>query len=78
MSASYNICLDVGGTKVLGAIFDENREPVYRIKKKSAESGASAENVEQVIVSVVEELLETSGVSLEQVSAIASSIPRRE
>ncbi len=71
----YRICLDVGGTKVLGAIFDENREPVYRIKKKSAESGASAENVEQVIVSVVEELLETSGVSLEQVSAIASSIP---
>ena len=23
MSKQYNICLDVGGTKVLGAIFDE-------------------------------------------------------
>ena len=23
MSESYNICLDVGGTKVLGAIFNE-------------------------------------------------------
>ena len=75
MEKRYRICLDVGGTKVLGAIFDENREPVYRIKKKSAESGDSAENVEQVIVSVVEELLSSSGVRLEEVSAIASSIP---
>ncbi len=75
MEKKYRICLDVGGTKVLGAIFGENREPVYRIKKKSAEAGDSGENVEQVIVSVVEELLESSGVSPEEVSAIASSIP---
>jgi len=24
MAGSYNICLDIGGTKVLGAIFDRN------------------------------------------------------
>ena len=35
MSESYNICLDVGGTKVLGAIFNENREIIYRLKKRS-------------------------------------------
>ena len=75
MAEKYRICLDVGGTKVLGAIFDDNREPVYRIKKKSAENGDGLENVEQVIVSVVEELLASSGVSPGQVSAIASSIP---
>ena len=31
----YNVCLDVGGTKVLGAIFDENQQIIYRLKKKS-------------------------------------------
>ena len=35
MSESYNICLDVGGTTVLGVIFDENKEIIYRLKKKS-------------------------------------------
>ena len=75
MPEKYRICLDVGGTKVLGAIFDENREPVYRIKKKSTENGSELENVEQVIVSVAEELLAVSGIPMEQVSAIASSIP---
>ena len=75
MGDSYRICLDVGGTKVLGAIFDENRQIVYRLKKKSTEQGAEAENVEQVIVSVVEEMLSASGISREQVSAIASSTP---
>ncbi len=75
MSEKYRICLDVGGTKVLGAVFSEAREPVCRVKKKSAELGDALENVEQVIVSVVEELLELSGVPLAQVSAIASSIP---
>ena len=32
MSESYNICLDVGGTKVLGAIFNEKDEIIYRLK----------------------------------------------
>ncbi len=75
MPEKYRICLDVGGTKVLGAVFNEAREPVHRIKKKSAENGEGLENVEQVIVSVVEELLASSGIPMEQVSAIASSIP---
>ena len=35
MSEKYRICLDVGGTKVLGAIFNEKREIVHRLKKKS-------------------------------------------
>ena len=31
MKKKYDICLDVGGTKVLGAIFNENKEIIYRL-----------------------------------------------
>ncbi len=75
MSESYNICLDVGGTKVLGAIFNENKEIVYRLKKKSKGEGNSTQNVEKVIVSVVEEMIEESGISKKNIHAISSSAP---
>ncbi len=75
MAETYRIGLDVGGTKVLGAIFDGERNIVHRLKKKSTEQGAEAENVEQVIINVVEELLDSSGIPLDQITAIASSIP---
>ena len=75
MSSSYNICLDVGGTKVLGAIFDEKREIVYRLKKKTTEGGASSENIEKVIISVVEEMIKASGIKKNKIEAIASCAP---
>ncbi len=75
MAEFYNICLDVGGTKVLGAIFNENREIVYRLKKRSAENGSSSDDVEKVIVSVVEEMLGESGIPKSKIHAIASSAP---
>ncbi len=75
MADTYRIGLDVGGTKVLGAIFDEERSIVFRLKKKSTEQGAEAENVEQVIADVVEEMLNSSGIPLSRIGAIASSIP---
>ena len=75
MSKSYNICLDVGGTKVLGVIFDENREIVYRLKKRSKGKGNSAQNVEEVIISVVEEMIEESGIDRSRIHAIASCAP---
>ncbi len=75
MSEVYNICLDVGGTKVLGAIFNEKREIVYRLKKKSAENGSSSADVEKVIISVVEEMLKESGIPKSKIHAIASSAP---
>ena len=73
MAKTYNICLDVGGTKVLGVIFDEERNIVYRLKKRS--KGKEGQNVEDVIVSVVEEMLEKSGIRKDQVHAIASCAP---
>ena len=75
MAGSYNICLDVGGTKVLGAIFDEKREIVYRLKKKTAEDGNTQDNVEKVIISVVEEMLKESGIKKNKLHAIASCAP---
>ena len=75
MAERYRIGLDVGGTKVLGAVFDEAGNIVHRLKKKSAEEGTEAENVEQVIAKVVEELLAASGIPLEKISAIASGVP---
>ena len=34
MAESYNLCLDIGGTKVLGVIFNSKKEIVYRLKKR--------------------------------------------
>ena len=75
MSESYNICLDVGGTKVLGAIFNEKKEIVYRLKKNSKEQGDSTQNVEKLIISVVEEMIEESGIKKKDIHAISSSAP---
>jgi glucokinase len=75
MAGSYNICLDVGGTKVLGVIFNEKKEIVYRLKKKSRGQGDSSQNVEKVIVDVVEEMIKESGIKKSSVNAIASCAP---
>ena len=75
MAEKYNICLDIGGTKVLGAVFDSKDNIVYRYKKKSAENGASSQNVEEVIVSVVDELLKSSGIKKSQLNAISAGAP---
>jgi len=75
MSKKYNICLDIGGTKVLGAIFDEKENIIYRIKKKTKESGDSTSNVEELIMSVVEELIDESGIKKDDINAISAGAP---
>ena len=75
MSESYNICLDVGGTKVLGAIFNEKDEIIYRLKKRSKSGGEGSADVEKVIISVVEEMIEESGIDRNKLNAIASCAP---
>ena len=71
----YNICLDVGGTKVLGAIFNENDEIIFRLKKRSTSRGTGSADVEQVIVDVVEEMIASSGIDKSEIHAIASCAP---
>ena len=63
MAEKYNICLDVGGTKVLGAIFNEKDEIIFRLKKRSKSGGSASEDVEKVIIDVVEEMIRESGIS---------------
>ena len=75
MAESYNLCLDIGGTKVLGAIFNSKREIVYRIKKKTKAGGDSSQNVEEVIINVAKDLIEGSGIKKSQIHAIAAGAP---
>ena len=75
MAESYDICLDVGGTKVLGVIFNQRREIVCRLKKRFKDKDDATRNVEDVIAGVVEELLAGSGLDRSRVRAIASSAP---
>ena len=75
MAEQYNICLDVGGTKVLGAIFNEKDEIIYRLKKRSKSAGEGSADVEKVIVDVVEEMIRESGIDRGKLNAIASCAP---
>jgi glucokinase len=75
MAESYNICLDVGGTKVLGAIFNEKDEIIYRLKKRSKSGGEGSADVEKVIVDVVEEMIRESGIDRKKLNAVASCAP---
>ena len=75
MAKRYNICLDVGGTKVLGAIFNEKDEIIYRLKKRSKSQGEGSADVEKVIISVIEEMIKESGIDRSELNAIASCAP---
>jgi glucokinase len=75
MAESYNLCLDIGGTKVLGVIFNSKKEVVYRLKKKTKAGGDSSENVEEVIINVARELINTSGIKKSDIHAIAAGAP---
>jgi glucokinase len=73
MAKSY-ISLDIGGTKVLGAIFDENNNIVYRLKKKTkAEEGF--EKIEERIIKLVDELITESGMNKDNLAAIGAGAP---
>lgn len=75
MSDSYNICLDIGGTKILGAVFNQKNEIVYRLKKKTKADSGSSQNVEDTIISVVDELMSEFGIDVKQVNAISAGAP---
>ena len=75
MAESYNICLDIGGTKVLGVVFNSKKEIVFRLKKKTKSGGDSSDNIEQLIISVVKELIDASGIKADKINAIAAGAP---
>lgn len=75
MAETYNLCLDIGGTKVLGAVFNSKKEIVYRLKKKTKSGGDSSENIEQLIITVVQELISASGIKKGSLNAISAGAP---
>lgn len=75
MGKKYNICLDIGGTKVLGAIFDEKEKIVHRLKKKTKSGGDSSANVEEVIIGVVDQMRKDFGLKKDQLHAISAGAP---
>ena len=75
MAESYKICLDIGGTKILGAIFDSKNNIFHRLKKKTKADGGSSQNVEDTIISVVEEMIKDFGIKNSQIKAIAAGAP---
>ena len=75
MAKKYNICLDIGGTKVLGAVFNDKDKLVCKIKKRSTEQGNSSENIESVIIDVTKALIEKANIRKSQVNAISAGVP---
>lgn len=71
---SRHICMDIGGTKVLGAIFDEKGKIIHRVKKKTnVEKGI--EQIEEKIVKVIQDLLDESGMNISEIAAIGAGAP---
>ena len=75
MAEKFNICLDIGGTKVLGAIFDSKNNITYRLKKKTKAEGDDSQNIEKIIISVVDEMIKESGLKKGQINAISAGAP---
>ncbi|MBQ9457889.1 MAG: ROK family protein [Bacilli bacterium] len=75
MSKKYNICLDIGGTKVLGAVFNGKDKLVCKVKRRSTDQGAESENIEAVIIEVTRLLLQKANIKKSQINAISAGVP---
>lgn len=70
----HTICLDIGGSKVLGVVMDENNNIIVRVKKKTRpELGTEA--VDARIKEVIEELIVSSGIDRSSLVAIGAGAP---
>ncbi len=66
------IGIDLGGTKILGALFDNNGTVIYKNKKKTkAKNGIKA--VEEQLFSLIDDLTDKSG--KEEIKAIGIGVP---
>ena len=75
MAGKYNVCLDIGGTKVLGVIFNEKGEIIHRLKKRTKENGDDTANIEQIIIDTVKEMLEEAKLKKSDINAISAGAP---
>lgn len=71
--ANY-ICLDIGGTKILGALVTSGGKIVCKYKKKTkAEKGVNS--IEDTIIEVVENVLNLANCDISDIVAIAAGAP---
>lgn len=75
MAGKYNVCLDIGGTKVLGAIFNEQGEIIHRLKKRTKEYGDDVANIEKIIIDTVKEMLDEAELKKSDINAISAGAP---
>lgn len=69
-----HICLDIGGTKVLGALLDEKDNIIFKVKKKT-KADKGIEKIEERIIDVIDELIKGSGIDKSEVAAIGAGAP---
>ncbi len=69
-----HICLDIGGTKVLGALLDEKDNITFKVKKKT-KADKGLEKIEERIIDVVDEVIKESGVDKKEIAAIGAGAP---
>lgn len=69
-----HIVMDIGGSKILGAVMDEENLILCRVKKKTKPE-LGAESVDGRIAEVVAELLAKSGLKKEDIAAIGAGAP---
>lgn len=74
MADKRYICLDIGGTKILGAVFDTEGNILFREKKKTkVENGK--DRIEERIVYVIERLIENSRMGGNDIGAVSAGAP---
>lgn len=69
-----HICIDIGGTKVLGAILNDKDKITFKVKKKT-KADKGLEKIEERIIDVVDELIKESGMDKNEIEAIAAGAP---
>lgn len=67
---NYSIGIDLGGTKILIGLVDKNSGEVLNHIKKKTKKDKGPENILKKMTEGIEELLETSGKSLNDISSI--------
>ena len=69
IAAKY-ICIDIGGTKLLGALFDGDKIILKYKKKTKAYMGAQV--IVEKIVTMVNEIIDSNDINIQEISAISS------
>lgn len=73
-SMTYRIGIDLGGTKIIGAIFDEKHKKLASIKKNTKGFQGPEVTIKR-IVDLIYSLLKTSHLSVKAISSIGFGVP---